>query len=117
MQASHVQAKGVPGADMADISSSKTYPYDRILPMLVCGPAQAGAKHVYGIERSAIADQAELIVKDNGYDDRVTIIKGGCADHHVCPRGGVGIACDRPRAESAHRKQSSPGLPLSKLLS
>jgi len=31
---------------------------------------------VYGIERSAIADQAELIVKDNGYDDRVTIIKG-----------------------------------------
>ncbi len=38
--------------------------------------SQAGAKHVYGIERSAIADQAELIVKDNGYDDRVTIIKG-----------------------------------------
>ncbi len=38
--------------------------------------AQAGAKHVYGIERSAIVDQAELIVKDNGYDDRVTIIKG-----------------------------------------
>ena len=37
---------------------------------------QAGAKHVYGIERSAIADQAALIVKDNGYDDRVTIIKG-----------------------------------------
>ena len=38
---------------------------------------QAGAKHVYGIERSAIADQATLIVKDNGYSDRVTIIKGG----------------------------------------
>ena len=31
---------------------------------------------MYGIERSAIADQAELIVRDNGYDDRVTIIKG-----------------------------------------
>lgn len=31
---------------------------------------------MYGIERSAIADQATLIVKDNGYSDRVTIIKG-----------------------------------------
>jgi hypothetical protein len=39
-------------------------------------PLQAGAKHVYGIECSAIADQATQIVKDNGYEDRVTILKG-----------------------------------------
>jgi hypothetical protein len=39
-------------------------------------PLQAGAKHVYGIECSAIADQATQIVKDNGFDDRVTILKG-----------------------------------------
>ncbi|GFH21669.1 protein arginine N-methyltransferase 1, partial [Haematococcus lacustris] len=38
--------------------------------------AKAGASHVYGIECSAIADQATQIVKDNGYDDKVTIIKG-----------------------------------------
>lgn len=38
--------------------------------------AQAGAKHVYGIECSTIAEQATQIVKDNKFDDRVTIIKG-----------------------------------------
>ena len=37
---------------------------------------QAGAKHVYGIERSAIAEQAKQIVADNGYTERVTIIQG-----------------------------------------
>ena len=37
---------------------------------------QAGAKHVYGLECSTIADQAKRIVADNGYSDRVTIIKG-----------------------------------------
>ena len=38
--------------------------------------SQAGAQHVYGVECSAIADQAKRIVADNGYADRVTIIKG-----------------------------------------
>ena len=55
----------------------------------IVGALQAGAKHVYGIERSAIADQAELIVKDNGYDDRVTIIKGaasGCICAQPCSK-------------------------------
>ncbi len=37
---------------------------------------QAGAKHVYGIECSSIAIQAKQIVKDNKYEDRVTIIHG-----------------------------------------
>ena len=37
---------------------------------------QAGAKHVYGIECSTIADQATQIVKDNGFEGKVTIIKG-----------------------------------------
>lgn len=36
---------------------------------------QAGAKHVYGIECSAIANQAKQIVADNGFSDRVTIIQ------------------------------------------
>lgn len=48
----------------------------RYLVLMAVATPQAGAKHVYGIERSAIADQATLIVKDNGYSDRVTIIKG-----------------------------------------
>jgi hypothetical protein len=38
--------------------------------------SQAGAKHVYGIECSAIAQQAKQIVADNGYSDRVSIVVG-----------------------------------------
>jgi hypothetical protein len=37
---------------------------------------QAGAKHVYAIECSDIADTAREIVAANGYADRITIIKG-----------------------------------------
>ncbi len=42
----------------------------------LCLHVQAGAKHVYGIERSAIAEQARQIVEDNRYQDRITIIQG-----------------------------------------
>lgn len=37
---------------------------------------QAGAAQVYGIECSGIADQAKIIVEENGYSDKVTIIQG-----------------------------------------
>ena len=37
---------------------------------------QAGASHVYAIEMSAIADQANEIVTDNGFDSIITVIKG-----------------------------------------
>ncbi|CDZ97074.1 protein arginine n-methyltransferase [Phaffia rhodozyma] len=38
--------------------------------------AKAGAKHVYGIDMSNIADQATKIVEANGFKDQITIIKG-----------------------------------------
>lgn len=38
--------------------------------------AQAGARHVYGIDCSNIIDQAETIVKLNGFQDHITLIKG-----------------------------------------
>ena len=38
--------------------------------------AQAGAKHVYAVDCSSIADQAREIIKINGFADRITVIKG-----------------------------------------
>jgi protein arginine N-methyltransferase 1 len=38
--------------------------------------AKAGAKHVYGIDCSAIVDQAREIIDINGFADQITIIKG-----------------------------------------
>lgn len=42
--------------------------------------AKAGAKHVYGIECASIHKQARQIVKDNGYENVVTIINGKVED-------------------------------------
>lgn len=56
---------------------------DKIVLDIGCGTgilsmfaAKAGAAHVYAIECSSIADQAKQIVKDNGFDDVVTIVHG-----------------------------------------
>ncbi len=38
--------------------------------------AQAGAKHVYGIECSGIIHSARQIIKDNGLQDSITLIHG-----------------------------------------
>eukprot|EP01121_Diplochlamys_sp_Union-15-3_P010422 TRINITY_DN2919_c0_g1_i8.p1 TRINITY_DN2919_c0_g1~~TRINITY_DN2919_c0_g1_i8.p1 ORF type:complete len:269 (-),score=33.58 TRINITY_DN2919_c0_g1_i8:75-881(-) len=38
--------------------------------------AQAGAKHVYGVECSAIINQAKEIIKTNHFEDVITLIQG-----------------------------------------
>lgn len=38
--------------------------------------AKAGAKKIYAVEASDIADQAELLVKSNNLSDKITILKG-----------------------------------------
>jgi len=38
--------------------------------------AKAGARHVYGIDMSDIIDDARNIVAENGFQDRITLIKG-----------------------------------------
>ncbi|KAI9193224.1 S-adenosyl-L-methionine-dependent methyltransferase [Polychytrium aggregatum] len=38
--------------------------------------AKAGAKHVIGVDMSNIIDQARIIVKENGLEDKITLIKG-----------------------------------------
>lgn len=42
--------------------------------------AQAGAKHVYGVDCSSIVEQARQIVELNGFSDKITIIKGKVED-------------------------------------
>lgn len=38
--------------------------------------AKAGAKHVYGIECSEIVEFSKKIASDNGFEDRITFLKG-----------------------------------------
>jgi len=38
--------------------------------------ADAGAKHVYGVDCADIANSAKTIIKENGFEGRITIIKG-----------------------------------------
>lgn len=70
---------------------------DKIVLDIGCGSgilslfaAQAGAKHVYGIECSAIHQQAREIVKANGYGDVITIIEGKVEEIEL-PVDGVDI--------------------------
>ena len=38
--------------------------------------ARAGAKHVYAVENAEIAVFAREIIKNNGFEDKITILKG-----------------------------------------
>lgn len=56
---------------------------DKIVLDVGCGTgilclfaARGGAKHVYGVDCSSIAERAKEVVSDNGYEDRITIING-----------------------------------------
>ena len=57
--------------------------------------AKAGARHVYGIECSAMVDQAVQIVKDNGYEQRITIIKGKVEEVRTGAGAGLGTIWGR----------------------
>lgn len=60
---------------------------DKIVLDVGCGTgilsmfcAQAGAKHVYGIDCSSIIDQAQIIVEKNGFGGVITLVKGKVED-------------------------------------
>ena len=42
--------------------------------------AQAGAKHVYGVDMASIIVQAREIVAENGFSDRITLLQGKMED-------------------------------------
>lgn len=60
---------------------------DKIVLDVGCGTgilsmfcAQAGARHVYGIDCSSIIDQAKIIIEKNGFGDMITLVKGKVED-------------------------------------
>ena len=60
---------------------------DKIVLDVGCGTgilsmfcAQAGARHVYGIDCSSIIDQAKIIIEKNGFADVITLVKGKVED-------------------------------------
>ena len=38
--------------------------------------AQAGARHVYGVDSSSVIEQARQIIAKNGFQDKITLIQG-----------------------------------------
>lgn len=44
--------------------------------ILALAAARAGARHVYAVEASSMAELAREVVRDNGYGDRITVISG-----------------------------------------
>lgn len=38
--------------------------------------AKAGAAHVYAVENANIADHAKMIIKENGFEEKITVLKG-----------------------------------------
>ena len=75
---------------------------DKIVLDVGCGTgilslfaARAGARHVIGVDRSDIIDEAREIVRQNGYEDRVTLIKSKLEDvvlpSKIAPDGTVDV--------------------------
>jgi len=57
--------------------------------VLAIAAAQAGAKHVYAIEQSGIAQSARALFEVNGFADRITLIEGWSTEVELPERGTV----------------------------
>jgi protein arginine N-methyltransferase 1 len=66
--------------------------------------SKAGAKHVYGIDMSNIADQATKIVEANGFKDKITIIKGKMEEIEL-PEKSVDIIISEVRRSARSKTQ------------
>jgi protein arginine N-methyltransferase 1 len=60
--------------------------------ILALAAARAGARHVYAVEASDIADVAERVFERNGVQDRVTLIRGWSRDIELPERADVLVA-------------------------
>jgi precorrin-6B methylase 2 len=60
--------------------------------VLAIAAARAGARHVYAVEASDIADVAERVFAANGVQDRVTLIRGWSRDIKLSERADLLVA-------------------------
>jgi protein arginine N-methyltransferase 1 len=100
-----------PGDVVVDLASGTG-----ILGLLAC---RAGARRVYAIEEGGIAGVARQIARANGFDDRITVIRGHSqsvaipelADVVVCDQiGGFGLEADiLERAKEVRTRFLRPG--------
>jgi len=60
--------------------------------VLAIAAARAGARHVYAVEASDIADVAERVFAENGVQDRVTLIRGWSREIELPERADVLVA-------------------------
>ena len=70
--------------------------------VLAISAAQAGARHVYAIEATRLADVATEVIRENGLSDRITVIRGWSTQVTLPERATVlvtEIIGDEPLAE------------------
>jgi len=60
--------------------------------ILAMAAARAGARHVYAIEASGIADTAQAMFEHNGFADRITLIRGWSTHVTLPTRADVMVA-------------------------
>lgn len=61
--------------------------------------AQAGAAHVYAVDASAVAIKAIANIKANGYDDKITVLRGKVEDIQLPEGVKVDVIISEVRVE------------------
>ena len=87
--------------------------------ILALAAARAGARHVYAIEATDAADAASAAARDNGFEDRITVIRGWSTRVSLPERATVLVTetigvepleeAIEEIAADAHRRHLAPG--------
>ena len=74
--------------------------------VLAIWAAMAGAKRVYAIEATSMAQQARRLISQNGFQDTITVIEGYMEQVELPEKVDIIVSewmgCDRQRASTPH---------------